>query len=234
MKKFLLITVCATLLYSEVQAQDTNPDSERMGMYGDGMGVFGLRFMPTVSNLDVRNTNGLVEADFLWTIGFGGLIGYNFNDVVGFEVDVIYNKLSQKYQDHNLDRRIDINYINIPVLLSLNTGRSRAINLNFVGGPQIGLNVGSEVTTTGPSNGTFATSAVLAVKKNDFGLAYGVGVDFGINRARTVRLDVGFRGVFGLIDVGDDSGTLQTDQYYILRKGNIETYSAYAGLTFLF
>lgn len=197
-------------------------------------GIIGVRFMPTFSSLKFQDAGGnTIKGEFVLSYGYGALLGVNFNNNVGVQIECIYNNLSQKYKDKNMERKIEINYINIPLLLSLNTGRLKPVNLNIVAGPQLGINIGSSVTTTG-SGGVDTLQAVFAVKKNDFGFAYGAGLDFGLNKSKTARLDIGFRGVFGLIDIRDESKTRETDQYYILQKTHIETYSGYIGFTFLF
>lgn len=196
--------------------------------------VMGIRFMPTTSDIKVQNSDGnIVDGEIVLSYGYGGLLGYNFTKHVGVQLEVLYNTLSQKYADHTLDREIDINYINVPLLLSLNVNRTNAFNINLAVGPQLGVNVGSSVTTRGTANGNTNTKAVLAVKENDFGIAYGGGIDFGLNAARTIRLDLGFRGVTGLVDISDRSKTLETDSYYILQKKRTQTYSGYIGFTFL-
>jgi hypothetical protein len=196
--------------------------------------VLGIRFMPTTSNIKVQNSDGnSVDGDIVLSYGYGGLLGFNFTKHVGLQLEVLYNTLSQKYADHTLDREIDINYINVPLLLSLNVNRTNAFNINLAVGPQLGVNVGSSVTTRGTANGNTNTKAVLAVKENDFGIAYGAGVDFGLNAARTIRFDIGFRGVNGLVDVSDRSEKLETGSYYILQKKRTQTYAGYIGFTFL-
>lgn len=195
--------------------------------------VVGARFMPTVSSFKVQSSDGVTQADFTLGYGFGGLLGINFNKHVGAQLEFQYNKLSQKYVDRDLNKRIHVDYVNIPILLSLNTNKMAGVNLNFVAGPQFGINVGASVTPTGTSADGQDFRAILAVKDNDFGIAYGFGIDFGLNEAKTFRLDLGFRGVQGLIDVSDRSRTVETDQYYILQKSFIRTYSIYAGLAIL-
>lgn len=196
--------------------------------------VLGIRFMPTASNIKVQNSDGnAVDGNIVPSYGYGGLLGFNFTKHVGLQLEVLYNTLSQKYADHTLDREIDINYVNVPLLLSLNVNRTNAFNISLVVGPQLGINVGSSVTTRGTANGNTNTKAVLAVKENDFGIAYGGGVDFGLNAARTIRFDIGFRGVNGLVDVGDRSEKLETGSYYILQKKRTQTYAGYIGFTFL-
>jgi Outer membrane protein beta-barrel domain len=158
------------------------------------------------------------------------LLGVNLWEHVGIQGEVIYSTISQKYKESNSEREINLKYLNIPVLLSLNTGKTKIVNLNLVAGPQVGISVGSSLSGIG----TDTSNAVLSVKKGDLGLAYGAGLDFGINSERTVRVSLGFRGVFGLFDISDNSQTITTDSYYLLDRTHIQTYAGYAGISFLF
>ncbi len=81
---------------------------------------------------------------------------------------------------------------------------------------------------------TLNLDPVLSVKKGDLGLAYGAGFDFGLDPENKIRLGLGFRGVFGLLNISDDSKTQETNSYYVLDKTNIKTYSVYMGLSVLF
>ncbi len=193
---------------------------------------FGLRFMPTFSNFKVFTPgNGNKIGDFTNGYGFGAILGINFTDHVGVQGEVLYSAIAQKYTELDVERKINLKYVNIPILLSLNTGKSKVVNFNIVGGPQIGISAGSNVFTKG--NGNNNPSAVLAVKKGDLGFAYGAGLDFGLNSAHTSRLGIGFRGVEGLFDISDRSNTLSTDSYYLLDKTHVKTYSLYVGLSIL-
>jgi hypothetical protein len=201
-----------------------------MAQYGE----VGLRFMPTFSSFDAKASDGGTIAGEV-TLGYGGglLLGYHFTEYVGVQAEVIYTSISQKYKEQDKEHRVDLNYINIPLMLSLNTGKTKMVNFNLVGGPQIGLSVGSKLTSDG-DGGTTDTEAVLAVKKGDLGLAYGLGVDFGLNTARTFRLGLGFRGVYGMFDISDNNNSSSTDSYYILDKTKIQTYAGYVGVSYLF
>lgn len=197
-------------------------------------GEVGLRFMPTFTAFDAKTSDGgTIQGEV--TLGYGGglLLGYHFSEYVGVQGEIIYTSISQKYKEMDTERRIDLKYINIPLMLSLNTGKTKLVNFNIVGGPQIGLSVGSNLTTTG-DDGTNTSEAVLSVKKGDLGLAYGAGVDFGLNAARTLRLGLGFRGVYGLFDISDNNNSNTTDSYYILDRTKIQTYSGYLGVSYLF
>lgn len=193
---------------------------------------FGLRYMPTFSNFKVFTPgNGNKLGDYTNGNGFGAILGINFTDHVGIQGEVLYSAIAQKYTDVDVERRIKLKYVNIPILLSLNTGKSKVVNFNIVGGPQIGISAGSTVFTK--NNGNDNPSAVLAVKKGDLGFAYGAGLDFGLNSAHTSRLGIGFRGVEGLFDISDRSNTISTDSYYLLDKTKVKTYSLYVGLSIM-
>lgn len=194
---------------------------------------FGLRFMPTFSSFEVFTPgNGRQLGDYTNGYGFGAILGYNFTDHVGVQGEIIYSAIGQKYTEADVERKINLKYVNIPLLFSVNTGKTKTVNFNLVGGPQIGISVGSNIFT--PRDGNNSTTAVLSVKKGDLGFAYGAGLDFGINSARTTRVGLGFRGVQGLFDISDNSATLSTDGFYLLDRSKVKTYAAYLGLSFLF
>lgn len=196
-------------------------------------GEIGFRFMPVFSRFDIKDAEGnTIEGDLTLSYGYGAFIGANSKHV-GLQLEVIYNPISQKYKDRNMERTVDINYLNIPLLLTLNTDKSKPVNFNVAFGPQVGINTGSKVKTT--SNGDVDTvRAVVALKQSDLGVAYGAGVEFCLNPMRTVRLNLGFRGVYGLVDISDRSKTKATDSYFIIDKTNRESYAGYLGLSFLF
>lgn len=194
----------------------------------------GGRIMPSVSSINMKTSSGgTVKGEVTLGFGAGAFLGLYLSNHLGLQGEIIYNSFSQKYKDVNMEQKINLRYVNIPVLLSLNTGKSNPVNLNIVAGPQVGLNVGSNIETSG-SNGTENVIAVLAVRKSDLGLAYGAGLDFGLNASQTCRLGIGFRGVYGLVDISDNSNTIITDSYYILDRTHLETYSVYLGFSLLF
>ena len=212
----LLVFLSLTAYYSQSQAQ---------GAY------IGIRAQPTISDFDVKDVNGeLFKTTAVLGYGFGVIGGYNFSDHVGLQGEVLYDALSQSYIDNsNIERRIDLNYVHVPVLLTLNTNSSSPVNLNIVFGPQLGILVGSQFDATGTAEGDTIT-AVFGARTGDLGVAYGAGLDFNISPAMSI--DIGYRGVFGLIDISDQSQSTATDQYYLLDRSHVKTYSAYVGLKF--
>jgi hypothetical protein len=189
--------------------------------------------MPTLSAFDLKTSSGgTVSGEAKLGYGIGGLIGVNITKHVGVQGELIYSAVSQKYTEQNVERQVNLRYFNIPLLVSLNTGKSKMVNLNIVAGPQIGVSAGSSLKISGGE--VSSPAAILAVKKGDLGFAYGAGLDFGINSMRNIRFDVGFRGVLGLLDISDNSNTLATDSYFILDRTHVKTNAIYVGLSFLF
>jgi hypothetical protein len=196
-------------------------------------GEFGLRFMPTFSSFEMKNSGGgTVKGDVTLGFGLGALLGFNFTNVVGIQGEVMYSSITQKYKELDVEHRVNLRYLNIPLLLSLNTGKTKAVNFNIVGGPQIGISAGSRLSTVGDNN--LIAEPVLSVRRGDLGVAYGAGVDFALNAKRTFRFGLGYRGVLGLLDISDNNKSLTTDSYYILDRTNIKTNAAYFGLSLLF
>ena len=194
----------------------------------------GFRLMPSFASFDTKtSTGGTIKGTAEVGFGAGAFLGINFSDNVGAQVELQYTSISQKYTEMNVERKIKLSYINIPVLLALNTGKSKAVNFGMVLGPQLGINAGSSITSSN-DNGTNSSQAILAVKKSDISFAYGAGLDFALNQNHTARLGIGYRGSYGLLDISDNSNTLVTNSYYILDRSHIMVHSAYIGISYLF
>jgi hypothetical protein len=121
--------------------------------------------------------------------------------------------------------------VNIPLMLSLNTGITKPVNLNITAGPQIGISAGSTFTTKGGDATTTFNS--VTIRKGDLGFAYGAGLDVALNTMKTSRFALGFRGVLGLIDIRADNNNQVNSSYYIIDRIQLKTYSIYLGFTFL-
>src|SRR5678816_1205372 len=58
----------------------------------DGGLMLGFRYMPTISSFDVRTSQGVAEADFVLSHGFGGFIGVRTSEHFNFQLEIIYLK----------------------------------------------------------------------------------------------------------------------------------------------
>jgi len=231
MKKLIIIIgILSLCLSTTLKAQD----SVKIAKPNFHVVEFGFRFMPTFSSFEMKTyAGGTVKGEVTLGYGIGGLLGLNLSKHVGIQCEVIYNSLSQKYKDQALNREFNVRYINVPLLLSLSTGKSNPVNLNVVIGPQIGYNIGSSITTSGDATSD-TLQTVLATKKSDFGFAYGAGLEFALNQPRTIRLDIGYRGVYGFVNISNTNGAAETGSQYILDRATIRTNSVYIGFTLLF
>lgn len=193
-------------------------------------GEFGVRFFPTFTSLSFNSYNGeVVEGTATLNYGYGVMLGANFSPHFGLMAEVNYLDINQKYKDRELEHRVHLNYLNIPVMLQFNTNKAKPINLNVVAGPQFGVNVGSSVDTYGNSNQATA-QATVAAKGGDVGIAYGAGFEFALNRMHTIRLDLGFRGMYGLVDIS--SSEVAPNTYNVLVNASRNSYGGYLGLAF--
>jgi hypothetical protein len=118
-------------------------------------------------------------------------------------------------------------------MLSLNTDKSAPVNLNFVVGPQFGFNIGSSITGNDGANQD-TLRATIGAKAGDVGAAYGAGVEFMLNDSHNLRLDLGFRGYYGLVDMRANQSSNNPDTYNVLLRASRKTYAGYIGLTWLF
>ena len=195
---------------------------------------FGLRLMPTFTAFDVKSSSGeTVKGEVNLGFGAGAFFSYNYNNYIGVQIEGIYTSTSQNFKDNANELKVDLKYVSIPLLVSLNTGKHKTVNFNIVAGPQLGLNVGSRINSTS-NDGTGAVTSEVTVKKGDIGFAYGAGIDVGLNTAKTIRLGIGYRGVLGLIDISDDSKNKTTTNYYVLDRSHIVSNSAYVGVSIMF
>lgn len=196
-------------------------------------GEFGIRYMPLFTSLDLHTNNGnSATGHVTMQHGAGAMIGFNFSKNVGLQLEGNYYQASQSIMNQATGQtyNVDMGYLNFPLLLVLNTDKRRAVNLNVHGGPQYGLNVSSNVRTSG-SGENQTVSATVSTGNNDFGVAYGAGLEFALNKAHTFRLDLGYRGFYGLVDLNaKETNNNNTTTYNIFVKGSRQANGAYLGL----
>ncbi|HLK28716.1 MAG TPA: porin family protein [Puia sp.] len=193
----------------------------------------GLRYLLTYSSFDLKTADGAkLRGQSNEGYGIGILMAHCFSEYISMQDEIIYSSISQTYKDIGLSREINLKNIDIPILMSLNTGISAPVNVNIVAGPQIGINIGSHIFSTGLGNSTLL-QPVLNVKSIDISLVYGGGFDYKLSRSGNMRLSVGFRGTYGLTDISNKNKSINDDSYNILGKAHVKTNSLYLGLLFL-
>lgn len=241
--KFIAISAITALMFSSkakgqdtVKVQETRETPVAVTNTTESTelkrGEFGIRYMPTFIKIDVRDSKGeAVPGTVSFQHGFGIMLGFNITEHVGLQGEINYLQISQKYKDVTLNREVTIRYINVPLLLSLNTNKSGQFNLNFVAGPEFGFNTGYDVKSDG-SSGSDSINAVVVLKKSNVGLAYGAGFEFALNKSHTLRFDLGYRGFYNFVDVAGTGNSF--DNYNVVVKIPRNRNSLYAGFTIQF
>lgn len=248
LSKIIAIQLLGLVCFSTYAASDSENDSTQVNQSPKQVKIentkeagneeelrhleFGIRYMPTFSSIDVHTYDGgVVEGSLTMSHGFGVMTALNLTKHIGVQAEVNYYQLNQKYADRTFNNDLTINYLNIPVLLSLNTNKEARVNFNIVAGPQFGLNVGSKIETS-DTNNQDSIKAVVGIRKGDVGVAYGAGLEFALNQSHTFRLDVGYRGFYGLVNM--DTSSPQQGTYNVLVSASRKTYGGYIGLAWMF
>jgi hypothetical protein len=163
----------------------------------------GLKAGTNMSKIDGQSFSG----GFKWGFSAGGFAELNFTKSLGLQPEFLFNQTNTKtassfdqvyQQAGNSNRNVYLNYLSIPVLLSI-----RPIPLlSILVGPQFGIKVSDNI----------GTSAVNAFKSGDFSMVGGAQVNLGGFKA-------GARYVVGLNNLNDINDNYkwknQTIQLYI-------------------
>ena len=195
----------------------------------------GFRYQPTFGKLNFRTEGDeTITANFDVAHGFGGSLNFYFNNWVGTHLEVMGMRQAYEFEDGQSRRRVDLSYINVPLMFSFNTNYGKPVNFNVAVGPYFGVNTGARTEVTNDNgNGGITTQAVVEVNPVDIGIGYGAGFDFGFGETRWLHLNIGFRGTEGLIDIGETDIAIREDQFQLVAgRSRMQTYAAYVGLMF--
>lgn len=120
-----------------------------------------------------------------YKFGFNGgvLANFGFSDMISIQPEVLYSMKGAK-DDGNSDLRLNLNYIDVPVLFKVATG---ATGLFFELGPQVGFTASAKLT-----DGTTSVDFKDYVKNVDFGYAAGLGFQAASGPMIGLRYNGGF------------------------------------------
>jgi len=171
------------------------------GLHAQGIGL-GIKAGANFANQAVKD----VDTKSITNFHGGAYLNINFNDHFGITPEVLFSSTGSKWED----LQVDYNYVSIPVMI-----RFKPIKLIKVeAGPQFSFLTKAELEDFGDISDQ--------LKKNDFGLAFGAGLNlpFGLN--------AGARYVLGLSNVSDVSdGDVASEEI------KNRTFQIYVGWTLL-
>jgi hypothetical protein len=227
--KIILATAMSLLALVSTSVRSQNAANDAGELYRHEVGV---QYMPTFVTMSFRNTNGdVIRGDVSVSHGIGFMYAYNFTENLGFQTELDYLAIAQKYKDQSLSRQVNVSYLNLPLMLSLSTNKTKAINGNFIIGPQLGFNIGSSISTSGNEN-SGNIQATVGAKGTDLGMAYGLSGEFALNPDRTLKLDVGYRGFFGIVKT--QANQTSNNTYNVLVRGSRKANAAVLGISWSF
>ncbi len=173
------------------------------GLMAQGFHI-GVKAGTNLNNIDGRSFNN----DFKWGFSAGGFAELNFNSHIGLQPEVLFNQtrtqtasdFNQVYEQGLNSTNVELNYLTIPVLLSI-----RPIKLlSILVGPQYGILINS--------SRTILYNGKEAFKFGEFSVVGGAQLNLGGFKAGA-RYVVGLN---NLDDVGDqDKWKSQQVQFYI-------------------
>lgn len=150
--------------------------------------------MPTFTSVDITDSQGNdVTGVVHMQQGFGLMLGFSLSSNFGLQGELNYLAISQQYSDNDLDRQVNLQYINVPVLFSVSTSKSKQFNLKAVAGPEFSFNIGAKTKSSGSQNSD-TLNTTLVVSKGNVGFAYGGGLQFAITKNHNLFFDLGYRG----------------------------------------
>ena len=221
---FLMLIAFFALVSTKIYAQE---------------GVFiGAKFTPGISSINSSTYSDSVTLETTIALGGGGLIGYQFNEHIATQLEVMYMASGQRYKSGTRDYHVKTNYLSVPLLFKWSTDINNPVSFNVQLGPQISFLMGTELETDNAGGGV-QIEPEISIRPQDIGIAYGLGLDFNITEDSRLQGLFGFRGVNGFVDINnqdeinpEDPGI--TEQYIIIEKATTSLYGIYLGLQYRF
>lgn len=143
---------------------------------------FGVKAGASLTTLTGSDSDGAKNK-----FGFNGgvLANFGFNDMISIQPEVLYSMKGAKVD--GTDARLNINYIDVPVLVKVATG---ATGLFFELGPQVGFLASAKAKTD-----AISIDAKDGVKSVDFGYAAGLGFQAASGPIVGLRYNGGFTNI---------------------------------------
>jgi len=186
MKKLLLTLAVVLLFAMGVTAQD-----EMAGLSGKGI----------KAGLALANLYGDDVEDTDMKLGFGGgaFLTYNFTPQFAIQPEVMFMMKGAKFTEEGIDddTKINLTYIEIPVLLKFTPQMEGNIKPNIFAGPAVGILMSAKI-----KNDAFDEDFDIkdGMKSMDFGIHFGAGVDI---QMETIKITFDARYCMGMAKVID-------------------------------
>lgn len=231
--RVLITFLCALLAYTKLRGQETQPYMYEAPDQPVYVWELGLQVMPTYTTFSMSGWDGSkVEGDAIIGLSRSAVVAITLNPTLAITTEIVYTTFKKEFSHHGIPKRLNVNYISVPIMATINASKMSKVNVNLVIGPQFGINAGSAVESAN-GNEPDSLQSVWQVKQGEMGVAYGAGLEIALNSSRSFRLTTGFRGISGFLNVADNSSSTAV-LYGRSNRVNVHMYSIYAGLSWLF
>ncbi|MEX0965754.1 MAG: porin family protein [Bacteroidia bacterium] len=172
----------------------------QQGLHIGAEGAGKLRFIMN------QNTYGDPEYEYAPTVGYtaGFVLGYNFVDFFGFQIEANYSLQGQSYEEvkDNLSvtRDVELRYFEFPVMLKY-TAPEASTRFFAMGGVQFSSLHKARIDYFSGSEDRSTPNAKPRFENTDVALVLGTGVDFDL--FLNLYATIGLRFTYGFVDIND-------------------------------
>jgi outer membrane protein W len=175
-----------------------------------GIGIAGIDTTSTApSDLHVGNTYGA-------TVGVG--IDIEMAPSFAFRPELNYLKKGLSVSNNDATASLDMHYIEIPLLLKGSTEIGK-VRPNLVAGPAVAYNLSNDIraNTKDGSKSVTIYSTDVNVKKVDYGIQFGTGIEFPVNHDNAITADIRYD--LGLANIDKDPGATTKTRVFLFMMG---------------
>jgi len=158
-----------------------------------GLNITTLRTDDIDEDLELKSKSGFAV---------GGFLTYRINEMFAIQPELIYMqkgvKFEEKEENFNVVVKLNLNYIEIPLLAKITIPTTGNLRPNLFLGPALAIKMSSKLKIS--ALGASAEEDLPGIKSTDFGLVFGGGVDFDLGEG-TLIFDA--RYTLGLSNIDD-------------------------------
>ena len=160
-----------------------------------GVNIAKLKFDDSEDDPDLKSIIGAVGGLFL---------GNQINDTLGWRLEGLFSQKGAKNAEAGEDFKFKLNYIDVPLLLTLGPSSSDDTRFNVFTGPQFSFNLKAEDEFLGVT-----TDRDDDVKSSDFGWVLGAGLEKG-------RITADARYTLGLSNIAEGGGEAKNRVFSVM------------------
>lgn len=162
---------------------------------------FGIKGGTNIAEFSFKDNGTTINQESINGFTFGAVIEVGLGGNIFLQPEAVFIQKGSKLQVLNEENKVNVNYLDIPVLLKMKIINSNVFNVNLLAGPSFGLGLNGEETMGGQTvDVNFGGENGL--KRLDVGINAGGGI--GVNLG-SIGVFGDVRYLFGLSDISEDT-----------------------------